>query len=82
MFLEASLKNIETLKWLLLGYEDISGMKINFHKCELVPLNLSEDESNTLATQLGCKLSQLPMIFLGMPPHWKNYQLNIEISQY
>jgi hypothetical protein len=44
MFLEASLENIQALKLLLLEYEDISGTKINFHKYELVPLNLSEEE--------------------------------------
>jgi hypothetical protein len=35
LFLDASLQNIQALKWVLLGYEDISEMKINFNKCEL-----------------------------------------------
>jgi hypothetical protein len=41
LFLEASDANIQTLKWLLLGYENLSGMKINFNNYELVPLNLT-----------------------------------------
>jgi Reverse transcriptase (RNA-dependent DNA polymerase) len=39
LFLEAPKDNIEILKWILLGYEDLSDMKINFAKSELVPLN-------------------------------------------
>jgi hypothetical protein len=42
MFLEATMNNIQVLKWLLLGFEDLSGMKINFSKCELVPLNVTK----------------------------------------
>jgi hypothetical protein len=40
-------------------------MKINFAKSELVPLNLSEQESTQLVEQLGCKISTLPLM------HWK-----------
>lgn len=37
LFLDADFRNIETLKWILIGFEDLSGMKINFAKCELIP---------------------------------------------
>jgi hypothetical protein len=33
---------------MLLRYENLSDIKINFNKYELVPLNLSEIESQTL----------------------------------
>jgi Reverse transcriptase (RNA-dependent DNA polymerase) len=45
LYLEAIQENIQALKWLLLRYEDLSGMKINFHKCELVTLNIVEENS-------------------------------------
>jgi uncharacterized protein (DUF1499 family) len=44
LFLETFNANIQTLKWLRLGYEDLSGMKVNFNKCELIPLNLTDNE--------------------------------------
>jgi Reverse transcriptase (RNA-dependent DNA polymerase) len=71
LFLEATMDNIQVLKWLLLGFEDLSGMKIKFSKYELVPLNVIEHEGNQLAKQLGCKVSNLPLMYLGMPLHWK-----------
>jgi hypothetical protein len=61
--------NIQVLKWLLLGFEDLSSMKIKFSKCELVPLNVTVHEGNQLAEQLGCKVSILPLMYLGMPLH-------------
>jgi Reverse transcriptase (RNA-dependent DNA polymerase) len=79
LFLEAPKDNIEILKWILLGYEDLSDMKINFAKSELVPLNLTEEECTKLAEQLGCKVSSIPLIYLGMILE-KNYQLIIGIS--
>lgn len=45
-------------------------MKINFAKCEIVPLNVSQ-EGARLAHNLGCKLGNLPIHYLGVPLHWK-----------
>jgi hypothetical protein len=33
------------LKWLLVCFERLSGMKINYHKSDLTPANLDEEES-------------------------------------
>jgi hypothetical protein len=55
LFLEATIENNHALKWMLLGSEDLSGMKINFMKSVLVPLNLIDLEGTHLAEQLGYK---------------------------
>jgi hypothetical protein len=69
--MDISFENIQALKWILLGYEDLSSMKINFLKSELVSLNLLDEEGIALANQLGCKISTLSLIYLGMSLHWK-----------
>jgi hypothetical protein len=69
LFLEATVENFQTLKWILLGYEHISGLKFNFNKSELVALNLEDEYSANLANLLGCKVSKLPLMYLGMPLH-------------
>lgn len=69
LFLDAAPQNIEILKWLLIGFEDLSGMKINFAKCELIPLNIPSDEGSFLASQLGCKLGTSPITYLGVLLH-------------
>jgi hypothetical protein len=33
------------LKWLLVCFEQLSGMKINYHKSDLVHANLEEEET-------------------------------------
>ena len=55
---------LENLKFLLLGFEIVSGLKINFDKSEMVALNISVVHANSLAHQLGCKLSSLPITYL------------------
>jgi hypothetical protein len=62
LFLRADRKMIITLRWLLLCFENLSGMKINFDKSEMVPLNISEEEGVALAGLLECKVVHLPIM--------------------
>jgi hypothetical protein len=49
----------------------MSGLKINFTKSELISLNISNQDRHHLANILGCKVSTLPITYLGTPLHWK-----------
>jgi hypothetical protein len=71
LFLETKAEYIEMLKWILIAFEDLSGFKINFDKCEMVPLNISDVEGYNLAHILGCKIFHLPTTYLGVPLHHK-----------
>lgn len=44
IFLKADPKMAEALKLLLIGFELLSGLKINFSKSEMVPLHLDQAE--------------------------------------
>lgn len=57
--LEQSYRSIE-------GNKDISGLKINVAKSELVPIGVVGDVKG-LACILGCRVSSLPMKYLGLP---------------
>jgi hypothetical protein len=76
LFLQADRKMIHTLKWILLCFENLSGLKINFDKSEMVALNLSDHEGKVLADQLRCKLVSLPIIYFGVPLHWKKLPMS------
>jgi hypothetical protein len=76
IFLKADRRMINSLKWILLCFENLSGLKINFDKSEMVPLNLTHEEGQVLATQLGCKVVGLPITYLGVPLHWKKIQVS------
>lgn len=71
LFLDAELSNIEILKWFLISFEDLSGMKIKFSKCEMIPLNISLEDGTILARHIGCKLGSLRIQYLGVPLRWK-----------
>jgi hypothetical protein len=45
LFLQHNLKNAYHLKWLMLYFEQLSGMKINYNKSDMIPVNLDEEET-------------------------------------
>ena len=45
-------------------------MRINFHKCDLVPINIDRGEDLVFAQTLGCKISAYPIKYLGAPLHF------------
>lgn len=71
LFLKAEPKIIEALKLHLIAFENLSGMKINYAKSEMVPLNLNPAEGEVLASIFGCKTAKLPLTYLGLPLHFK-----------
>jgi hypothetical protein len=66
---------VAALKLLLVGFEYLSGLKINYSKSEMIPLNLTETESYRLANVIGCKIGILPIKYLGVPLHWKKLRI-------
>jgi Reverse transcriptase (RNA-dependent DNA polymerase) len=71
LFLEATKSNIEVLQWILISFEQMSGMNINFSKCELIPFNITSEFGMTFASKFCCKLDSLPITYLGFSLHNK-----------
>lgn len=61
LFLEADPYMVENLKYLFLGFESLSSLKINFDKSVLLALNISHSLATSLSQQLGCFLSSFPI---------------------
>jgi hypothetical protein len=53
-------------------YEQVSGMRINFHKSEMVPINLDDESVHRLAHILACPVGKFPIKYLGIPLHFDN----------
>jgi hypothetical protein len=47
LFLEHGYQSASHFKWLLICFEKLSGMKINYHKSDLTSINLDEEESQS-----------------------------------
>jgi hypothetical protein len=45
----------------------MSGLKINYHKSEILVFGAEEEEKHVLANMLNCKMGQMPMKYLGFP---------------
>jgi hypothetical protein len=51
-----SSRPIRNLKVILCLFEMVSGVRINFHKSEIIPLNLDLEASHAVAHELSCPL--------------------------
>jgi hypothetical protein len=70
LFLDHDYNSVCHLKWLMVCFEKLPGMKINYHKSDLSPVNLDEDESHRYAQIFCCKLGSFPFKYLGVPLHY------------
>ena len=71
MFLNHDLEKARNLKLLLCAFEDLSGLKINFHKSELFCFGEAAETSQEYADIFGCQLGQFPIRYLGIPIHYR-----------
>jgi hypothetical protein len=55
------------MKHILELYAQSTGLKINFHKSSMVPINLASERAQIFADLLGCKIASLPFTYLGLP---------------
>ena len=58
---------IATIKLLLLAFEILSGLKINFLKSDMITIGMEDHESMWIANLLNCKLGSFPIKYLGLP---------------
>ncbi|KAM0922736.1 hypothetical protein ACQ4PT_005968 [Festuca glaucescens] len=67
IMVEGSELDIQNLKFLLLCFEEMSGLRINFDKSEVVVLGYPPKEQQRIADNLNCRLASFPITYLGMP---------------
>ena len=67
IIMEACGSQLNHLKELLLAFSTSTGLKVNYSKSMLVPINLSDDSANLLAQSFGCSLGTLPFTYLSLP---------------
>ena len=70
LFLEDDLEKASNLKWLLVCFEQLSRMKINYDKKDLLVLGMENDRANEFARIFCCKRSDFPIKYLGVPLHY------------
>lgn len=55
------------VKHLILHFAKHIGLRVNYYKSILVPINVSPDKIHRLVTILGCQQGSFPFKYLGLP---------------
>jgi hypothetical protein len=67
VIMRADRDQVITVKEILEKYAQSSGLKINFHKSSMIPINLSSTNAVYIANLLGCNVASMPFTYLGLP---------------
>jgi hypothetical protein len=55
------------LKAILNSFAESTGLKVNYAKSMMVPININEERFDILAQTFGCAKGSLPFTYLGLP---------------
>jgi hypothetical protein len=67
IMIDGSDNSITNLKILLYCFEWLSGLKINYHKSEVILFGFNQEDKERKANMLNCRLGELPIKYLGIP---------------
>jgi hypothetical protein len=59
------------MKLILCIFEQLSGLKINFHKSEIFTFGKAKDTEDQYRHIFGCESGSLPLKYLGIPVHYR-----------
>jgi hypothetical protein len=74
-FMKHDLDKAQNLKLIISVFQQLSGLKINFHKSELFSFGEALNEVNAYANLFGCGQGQFPMRYLGILIHYRRLTL-------
>jgi hypothetical protein len=67
VIMPADISQVLIMKKNLQDYEDSTGLKINFHKSSMIPINIPAQSAQSIASLLGCSIASMPFTYLGLP---------------
>lgn len=66
-FFDGSPRSATILKAILDAFSNCSGLKINFGKSTLTPINIAEAQAADISAIFNCPLQAFPLSYLGLP---------------
>ena len=67
IILPANQQELQTIKEILDFYARATGLKINYAKSQLLPINVKPQKTFDLANALGCQVGEMSFTYLGLP---------------
>jgi len=55
------------MRAVLILFEEVSGLKVNFHKSMLTGVNVPESWLSEAASVMNCRKGTIPFVYLGLP---------------
>ena len=71
LFMEHDLEKAVNMKLILCIFEQLSGLKINFHKSEIFCFGKAKEVEDQYKHIFGCESGSLPFKYLGVPIHYR-----------
>jgi hypothetical protein len=71
LFMDHDLEKARNIKLLLCAFEQLLGLKINFHKSEIFCFGVAQESLSQYIELLGCNQGAFPMRYLGIPIHYR-----------
>jgi hypothetical protein len=65
--MEACARPLVFLRNLLQTFASSSGLKVNYSKSMMVPINVEDHTMQIFANTLGCSIGSMPFTYLGLP---------------
>jgi hypothetical protein len=69
--MEHNIDQAWNIQLLLSAFEQMSRLKINFHKSELFCFGQAKEDERQYAQLFGCQIGPYPFRYLGIPMHYK-----------
>jgi hypothetical protein len=67
LIMQADANQLFFLRALLHSFKESSGLKVNYRKSQMIPINVAPDKMQLLANTFGCQVGTLPFTYLGLP---------------
>jgi hypothetical protein len=67
IFMSHDAQKAVNMKFLLSTFEQVSGLKINFHKSEIFCFGKAKDHEDFYSQLFGCVIGKYPFRYLGLP---------------
>ena len=80
LILEAEARQLFVLKGILQSFSESTGLKVNYWKSQIIPINVSPAKMNILANIFGCQIGSMPSLTLGF--QWGLLSLVLKISHH
>jgi hypothetical protein len=74
---EKSWLHVRSMRAVLLLFEEVSGLKVNFHKSMLTGVNIPNSWLSATASMMNCQRGLIPFVYLGLPIGGDFYKIEL-----